>query len=115
MRGFEVKPPALRRQPIVALLESTTGDDVMVHALPGFSTAHHAGRGRLQADGLHLRGPFPIMIAALGRRALGLLPSMDLLMYQRRADVLVALANKTIGIQRELVSTGLVHPASEAI
>src|SRR5262249_37155155 len=63
--GFQIKPPARSSKLVIDLLEPATGNDVVVHVLAGFLSAHHASRRRLQADHLHLRCPLPIMIAAL--------------------------------------------------
>src|SRR5262245_11231286 len=44
-----------------------------------------------------------------------MLPDMMLLMHQRRADLLVAVADEAVRIERELMPPGLIYPAVEPI
>jgi hypothetical protein len=55
------------------------------------------------------------MIATSRRLAERMLPNVRHLVIQRLANLLVALIDEAIGIEREFVPTGLVQPAGEAI
>src|SRR5262249_36509050 len=56
-----------------------------------------------------------IVIAALGCRALGPLPNVMLLVHESRADFPIVFADEAVGIQRQFMPTGLVHPTGEAV
>ena len=53
-----------------------TFDDVVRNALSSLLAGRFAGRGGLQANLFHLRGPFPIMVGLARRCAVGLPPDM---------------------------------------
>jgi len=71
-----VKLQAVRLKLRVYLGVCASGDDVMADALADFLASNLAGIARLRAYLLHLRGPWPVMVATARRRSVALLPDM---------------------------------------
>ena len=85
----------------------------MRHALAGFLASGFAGRGGLQADLLHLRGPLPVMVGTARRLAVGLLPDMRHFMGERRKDFLVGAPGEAVRVHRQFVRGGFLGAAGE--
>lgn len=76
-----------REQAPTHLKEAPALDRIIRHLVAGFLPARHAGRGRHQANRLHLISPFLVVVAAARWSAVLMLPQVAHLMNHGPHDL----------------------------